>query len=177
MPQVEAFGNALGQLTGVFLDALVDRFQCFNAFPVPGSIDANHVTDKVIVGHDYRDYVLQPGVDLSGIGTLHPAWTVRDDGAVVDPGSASIASPVRGLQAVLPHQAPRPLLRDRYAPVPEPSPDLVDPGHQYLVRHNRLAAVAPRLNRLLGCRLSRIVLGTSHAHSQHTRPCHRYAVR
>ena len=152
MPQDEAFGKALGQGAVVFPDPLVDRLQRFKACPRPGGMDADHVTDEVIHGHEHRGHALLAGGDLGRVGTSHLVRTLRDDCPLVRLLSLDGTHPVRGLQRVLAHQAPHPLLRDRDAPVPEPRPDLAvaltpepqclglaqrlaDPGHQPFVRH------------------------------------------
>ena len=66
--QYESFGNALGQWAMVFPEPLVNRLQRFKACPGPGGMDADHVTDEVVHGHEHRGRAIQPGVDLSGVG-------------------------------------------------------------------------------------------------------------
>ena len=122
--QYQAAGHTRFQFTEVLPDPLVDRLQGLEACPGTGGMDAHHVTDEVVYGHEHRGRPFQTGMNLGGIGAPHAVRALRDEGAVVDPGATDVAHSVRRLQAMFPHQTPHPLFRHWNTPEPEPRPHL-----------------------------------------------------
>jgi hypothetical protein len=78
----------------------------------------------VIDGHEYIDLAFL-GDDGGGhVRPPHLVGSFRDDGPVVGVGTVGMANPLRGLEAVGPHEPADALLRGPDALVAEAGPDL-----------------------------------------------------
>jgi len=88
---IVAQDEPLGQRSEMFPHALADRLQRLEACSGTGGMDADHIPDEVIHGHEHRGHTLQAGVDLGGVGAPHSVRPLRDEGSVVDPGTADRA--------------------------------------------------------------------------------------
>ena len=87
-------------------------------------MDADALAGAVIDGHEDADLALPGGHGGGHVGPPHLVGPLGDDGPVVGLGAVGMADPLRGLEAVLPHQPPDPLLGGPDALVAEPGPDL-----------------------------------------------------
>jgi hypothetical protein len=105
-------------------DTLADRLQRLEAVARLRGVDADALAGAVIDGHEDTDLAFLGGDGGGHIGPPEFVPTVGDDGPVVCLGTVRMPDPLRGLEAMLPHQPPDPLLGGPDALVAEPGPDL-----------------------------------------------------
>ncbi len=105
VPQDQALGDVLSQWPVVFPKPLVNRLQRFKARSGAGGMDTDHIADEVVDGHEHRGRALQPGLNLSRVGTPYPVRAIRDDGAAVALAEDDRAQVAAWLDSQLLHRA------------------------------------------------------------------------
>src|SRR5262249_23641132 len=78
----------------------------------------------VVHRHEHADLAFLGGDGGRHVGPPDFVGPFGDDGPVVGLGTMRVADPLRGLEALLPHQPPDPLLGRPYALEAEAGPDL-----------------------------------------------------
>ena len=108
----------------VLADALAERLQSLEAVAREGGVEADALAGAVIHRHEDEDLSFFGGHGRGRVGPPHHVGSFRDDSPVVGLGAVGMANPLRGLEAVLPHQPADALLGGPDALEAEPGPDL-----------------------------------------------------
>ena len=97
-------GDPLVEAAELLAHALAERLQRLEAVAREGGVDADALAGAVIDGHEHTDLAFLGGDGGGHVRPPHLVGSFRDDGPVVGLGTVGMANPLRGLEAVLPHQ-------------------------------------------------------------------------
>ena len=91
--------------------ALADRLQGLEAGPALGGMKTDALGRAVVNGHEDKGWPLGDGHRGRHVRTPHYVGRLSGDGPVVRLRPVRVTRALRGLEVVLPHQPPHPLLR------------------------------------------------------------------
>ena len=111
VPQPQPTGHAFADAPEAFADALADRLQGLEAGPALGGMKTDALGRAVVNGHEDTGWPLGDGHRGRHVRTPHYVGRLSGDGPVVRLRPMRVTRALRGLEVVLPHQPPHPLLR------------------------------------------------------------------
>ena len=109
--QPQPTGHAFADAPEAFADALPDRLQGLEAGPALGGMKTDALGRAVVNGHEDKGWPLGDGHRGRHVRPPHHVGRLRGDGPVVRLRPVRVPRALRGLEVVLPHQPPHPLLR------------------------------------------------------------------
>ena len=111
--QPQPTGHAFADAPEAFADALADRLQGLEAGPALGGMKTDALGRAVVNGHEDKGWPRGDGHRGRHVRTPHYVGRLSGDGPVVRLRPVRVTRALRGLEVVLPHQPPHPLLRVR----------------------------------------------------------------